>query len=68
MREKFGLDFVIVNSELMARVRRSHGLNADPFRLVPRVIVSMSWLPSVRAHQALCLSVGTYIPRPPLQR
>ena len=40
MREKFGLDFVIVNSELMARVRRSHGLHANPFRLFPRVIVS----------------------------
>ena len=40
MREKFGLDFVIVNSELMAQVRRSHGLNANPFRLFPRVIVS----------------------------
>jgi hypothetical protein len=28
MREKFGLHFVIVNSELMAAVRRSHGLQA----------------------------------------
>jgi superfamily II DNA or RNA helicase len=53
MREKFGLDFVIVNSELMARVRRSHGLNANPFRLFPRVIISMSWLPSVRAQRLL---------------
>ena len=39
MRDKFGLEFVIVNSELMARVRRSHGLHANPFRLFPRVIV-----------------------------
>ncbi|MGH3785212.1 MAG: DISARM system SNF2-like helicase DrmD [Pseudonocardiaceae bacterium] len=53
MREKFGLDFVIVNSELMARVRRSHGLNANPFRLFPRVIVSMSWLPALRAQRLL---------------
>ncbi|MGH3803147.1 MAG: SNF2-related protein, partial [Pseudonocardiaceae bacterium] len=53
MREKFGLDFVIVNSELMARVRRSHGLNANPFRLFPRVIVSMSWLPTLRAQRLL---------------
>lgn len=53
MREKFGLDFVIVNSELMAQVRRSHGLNANPFRLFPRVIVSMSWLPTVRAQRLL---------------
>lgn len=53
MREKFGLDFVIVNSELMAKVRRSHGLNANPFRLYPRVIVSMAWLPSLRAQRLL---------------
>ncbi|MFD0382419.1 SNF2-related protein [Streptomyces stramineus] len=53
MREKFGLDFVIVNSELMAKVRRSHGLSANPFRLFPRVIVSMAWLPSLRAQRLL---------------
>ncbi|MEV5710259.1 DISARM system SNF2-like helicase DrmD [Actinoallomurus sp. NPDC052274] len=53
MREKFGLDFVIVNSDLMAQVRRSHGLNANPFRLFPRVIVSMSWLPTLRAQRLL---------------
>jgi len=53
MRQKFGLDFVIANSELMAGVRRSHGLNANPFRLFPRVIVSMAWLPSVRAQRLL---------------
>lgn len=53
MREKFGLDFVIVNSDLMARVRRSHGLAANPFRLFPRVIVSMAWLPSLRAQRLL---------------
>lgn len=53
MREKFGLDFVIVNSDLMAKVRRSHGLNANPFRLFPRVIISMSWLPTLRAQRLL---------------
>jgi superfamily II DNA or RNA helicase len=53
MREKFGLDFVIVNSDLMTRVRRSHGLNANPFRLFPRVIVSMAWLPKLRAQRLL---------------
>ena len=53
MREKFGLEFEIVNSELMARVRRSHGLNANPFRLFPRVIVSMAWLPGLRAQRLL---------------
>ena len=53
MRDKFGLDFTIVNSELMAQVRRSHGLHANPFLLYPRVIVSMAWLPQVRAQRLL---------------
>jgi superfamily II DNA or RNA helicase len=53
MREKFGLDFTIVNSELMAQVRRTHGLHANPFLMFPRVIVSMAWLPQVRAQRLL---------------
>ncbi|MGD1255351.1 DISARM system SNF2-like helicase DrmD [Mycobacterium seoulense] len=53
MREKFGLQFVMVNSELMAQVRRTHGLHANPFLLYPRVIVSMAWLPQMRAQRLL---------------
>jgi superfamily II DNA or RNA helicase len=53
MRDKFGLDFTIVNSELMAQVRRTHGLHANPFLMFPRVIVSMAWLPQVRAQRLL---------------
>lgn len=53
MRDKFGLHFVIVNSELMAQVRRTHGLHANPFQLYPRVIVSMAWLPQVRCQRLL---------------
>ena len=53
MREKFGLEFEIVNSELMAKVLRTYGPNANPFRLFPRVIVSMAWLPSLRAQRLL---------------
>jgi superfamily II DNA or RNA helicase len=53
MRDKFGLDFTIVDSALMARVRRSHGLAANPFRLYPRTIVSMAWLSTVRAQRLL---------------
>ncbi|GLX98730.1 DISARM system SNF2-like helicase DrmD [Herbidospora sp. NBRC 101105] len=53
MREKFGLDFVIVNSDLMARVKRTHGLHANPFRLFTRVIVSMAWVPTLRAQRLL---------------
>ncbi|HNI35182.1 MAG TPA: DISARM system SNF2-like helicase DrmD [Microthrixaceae bacterium] len=53
MRDKFGLEFTIVNSELMAQVRRTHGLHANPFLMYPRVIVSMAWLPQVRAQRLL---------------
>ncbi|SHJ43544.1 Superfamily II DNA/RNA helicases, SNF2 family [Tessaracoccus bendigoensis DSM 12906] len=53
MRDKFGLDFAVVNSDRMAELRRSHGLNANPFRLFPRVIVSMAWLRSARAQRLL---------------
>ena len=42
MREKFGLDFVIVDSARMAADRRTYGLAANPLRLHPRVIVSMA--------------------------
>ncbi|MGW9565165.1 DISARM system SNF2-like helicase DrmD [Prescottella equi] len=53
MRDKFGLEFTIVNSELMAQVRRTHGLHANPFLMFPRVIVSMAWLPQMRAQRLL---------------
>jgi hypothetical protein len=38
MLDKFGLEFQIVNSELLTQVRRTHGLNANPFTMFPRVI------------------------------
>ncbi|KJQ54393.1 RNA polymerase-associated protein RapA [Microbacterium sp. SA39] len=53
MRDKFGLSFEIVNSETMKTFRRTFGLHANPFRVYPRVIVSMSWLPSPRAERML---------------
>ncbi|MFK0728791.1 DISARM system SNF2-like helicase DrmD [Rothia sp. BD8] len=53
MREKFGLDFVIINRERLAEDRRRHGLGANPFRLHRRVIVSMAWLPTPRARRLL---------------
>ncbi|MCR2817310.1 DISARM system SNF2-like helicase DrmD [Microbacterium sp. zg.Y1090] len=53
LRDKFGLDFEIVNTETMKTFRRSFGVHANPFRVYPRVIVSMSWLPSPRAERML---------------
>ncbi|QRO87013.1 DISARM system SNF2-like helicase DrmD [Kytococcus sedentarius] len=53
MREKFGLDFEIVDSDCLSRVRRTHGLAANPFHIFPRVIVSMAWLSTPRAQRYL---------------
>ena len=53
MREKFGLEFTIVDSAQLAQDRRRHGLAVNPFRLHRRVIVSMSWLPTPRAQRLL---------------
>jgi superfamily II DNA or RNA helicase len=44
MREKFGLEFRIVNRELLGQLRRSRGVGANPFAHFPRLIVSIDWL------------------------
>jgi superfamily II DNA or RNA helicase len=44
MREKFGLEFRIVNRGLLAELRRSRGVHANPFTHFPRLIVSIDWL------------------------
>lgn len=62
MREKFGLDFTIVDSACLADVRRRHGLAANPFRIFPRIIVSMAWLPRPRAQRLLRDVYGTESP------
>ncbi len=53
MAEKFGLDFTIVDSECLKLLRRTHGINANPFRVFPLTIVSLSWLPGPRAERIL---------------
>jgi len=44
MREKFGLEFRIVNRVLLAELRRTRGVRANPFTHFPRLIVSIDWL------------------------
>ncbi len=44
MAEKFGLHFTIVDSAQLYQLRRSHGSAANPFRVYPLTIVSLSWL------------------------
>lgn len=44
MRDKFGLDFRIVNSDLLRRLRRSRGLHVNPWIHYPRLITSIDFL------------------------
>ncbi|MEJ7788113.1 MAG: DISARM system SNF2-like helicase DrmD, partial [Solirubrobacteraceae bacterium] len=44
MREKFGLEFRIVDREMLGLLRRSRGVGANPFAHFPRLIVSIDWL------------------------
>src|SRR6202521_2923477 len=44
MRDKFGLDFRIVDSGLMKELRRSRGLHVNPWAHFPRLITSIDFL------------------------
>lgn len=48
MREKFGLEFRIVDRELLRHLRRTRGTHVNPFSHFPRLIVSMDWLKADR--------------------
>lgn len=43
MREKFGLDFRIVDTEFVKHLRRERGLHANPWTSFPLLITSMDW-------------------------
>ncbi len=44
MRDKFGLDFRIVDAALLRELRRTRGLYTNPWTHYPRLIVSVDWL------------------------
>lgn len=44
MRDKFGLDFRIVNSTLIGFLRRSRGIHVNPWNHFPRLITSIDFL------------------------
>ena len=44
MRDKFGLEFRIVDSELMKELRRKRGIHANPWSHFPRLITSIDFL------------------------
>lgn len=44
MREKFALEFVVLDSDQVWSLQRTLGVDANPWRLHPRLIVSMDYL------------------------
>ncbi|MFC6080451.1 DISARM system SNF2-like helicase DrmD [Sphaerisporangium aureirubrum] len=53
MRDKFGLDFRIVDSALLKDLRRTRGLYTNPWSHYPRLIVSIDWLKRTRPMRLL---------------
>jgi superfamily II DNA or RNA helicase len=53
MREKFGLEFRIVDRALLADLRRRRGLHVNPWTHFPRLIVSIDWLKGDRPMELL---------------
>jgi hypothetical protein len=47
MHEKFGLDFRIVDTDYIKRLRRERGIHANPWTSFPRLIASKKQLPHV---------------------
>jgi superfamily II DNA or RNA helicase len=53
MRGKFGLEFVILDTAELKELRRTHGLQANPFSVHPRMIISLPWLRTPRVQRLL---------------
>lgn len=53
MADKFGLDFVVLDAAALRELRRTHGLQANPFTVHPRTIISLAWLRTPRVQRLL---------------
>ena len=53
MRDKFGLGFTVLDAAALKELRRSHGLQSNPFSVYPRVIISLPWLRTPRVQRLL---------------
>jgi len=53
MRDKFGLDFRIVDSDLMKELRRSRGIHVNPWSHFPRLITSIDFIKRERPMRLL---------------
>jgi len=53
MAEKFGLDFTVLDAAALRELRRTHGLQANPFTVHARTIISLQWLRTPRVQRLL---------------
>lgn len=53
MRDRFGLEFRIVNTDAVRQLRRDRGVGANIFTSFPRLVVSIDWLKDRRAQSLL---------------
>ncbi|WP_273524103.1 DISARM system SNF2-like helicase DrmD [Mailhella massiliensis] len=54
MRDKFGLEFRIINSESVSLLRRKRGIHVNPWTHFPRLITSIDYLKQDRVLQRFC--------------
>lgn len=67
MRDKFGLEFRIVETELLRRLRRERGLHVNPWTHYPRLITSIDYLKRERPQRLMREALranGQEYPRP----
>jgi superfamily II DNA or RNA helicase len=53
MAGKFGLDFMVLDAAALRELRRTHGLEANPFTVHPRTVISLQWLRTPRVQRLL---------------
>ena len=53
MAERFGLAFEPLDAARLKLLRRTHGLQANPFAVFPRIILSLQWLRTPRIQRLL---------------
>ena len=54
MRDKFGLEFRVVDAAMLRELRRQRGLHVNPWTHFPRLIVSIDFLKRERPLRLLC--------------
>ena len=65
MIEKFGLDFRVIDTEYVKRLRRDRGVHANPWTSFPRLITSIDW---VKQGEGIRLLRDTLPPHPTFPR